>query len=541
MITVQNSQLNYKNLNQKSQSFKGIPDFAAQMGLEGLRFLNTNQAVGACVVDLSSMVIPRTAIDAKNRGPQAGLETGFREVVSVINHGAVGLVGLGAATLLAGGLNKQYGTNVGKLLVNNDAIDVCSQYWLKSSNDIEPYMKNVIKNLKGLNGSTWLKLNDKTVSEVYKIFKDSGFNIKPSKKGLTKEQIKIANQAREAIKAKFIESTGAEAAVKLAYKDSKGNEKFIVESLDTVLDTVSSLGRTFKDATENAAKDFDFTKFIDKLKVNKRTTALLGLSIPILVGVLTQPINRYLTKKRTGKDGFVGVDGREADKTAKFKLEKAAIAGGMGLFALKTISGNFANVLQKIQFTSIIPTLDQFKLIYGLTIMSRILSSRDKNELRESTIKDSLGFLNWLILGGMVSKLSARFLPGGKELINYVKPQGEKGIKHAWNWITKASVKTYDEVIKPNKFKNLKELFSATGDVAKQTKIKVGKLALSQVAGYLYSGVVLGVGIAKLNIFITKKINEKKKIAQPLPDNRAKFFGMQQKTGNKIFGNFKGV
>jgi hypothetical protein len=45
----------------------------------------------------------------------------------------------------------------------------------------------------------------------------------------------------------------------------------------------------------------------------------------------------------------------------------------------------------------------------------------------------------------------------------------------------------------------------------KATKGKVAKIAGSQVAGYLYSGLVLGVGIAKLNIFITKKINERKK------------------------------
>ena len=42
------------------------------------------------------------------------------------------------------------------------------------------------------------------------------------------------------------------------------------------------------------------------------------------------------------------------------------------------------------------------------------------------------------------------------------------------------------------------------------TKAKVAKIAGSQIAGYLYSGIVLGVGIAKLNIFITKKIQASK-------------------------------
>jgi len=44
----------------------------------------------------------------------------------------------------------------------------------------------------------------------------------------------------------------------------------------------------------------------------------------------------------------------------------------------------------------------------------------------------------------------------------------------------------------------------------KATKSKVAKIAGSQIAGYLYSGLVLGVGIAKLNIFITKKVQARK-------------------------------
>ena len=52
--------------------------------------------------------------------------------------------------------------------------------------------------------------------------------------------------------------------------------------------------------------------------------------------------------------------------------------------------------------------MNQFKFIYGMTIMSRIFAARDKNETRESVIKDTLGFANWLILGGFVSKLAAK-------------------------------------------------------------------------------------------------------------------------------------
>ncbi len=101
-----------ENNNKNKQSFKGA-DTAL---LTGLRALNNSPAVGACAVDLCSMVIPRTAIEAKNRGPQSGIETAFREGTSCFIHACVGLIGLGAATLLSGKFNKEYGIKAQNLL-----------------------------------------------------------------------------------------------------------------------------------------------------------------------------------------------------------------------------------------------------------------------------------------------------------------------------------------------------------------------------------------------------------------------------------------
>ena len=115
----------------------------------------------------------------------------------------------------------------------------------------------------------------------------------------------------------------------------------------------------------------------------------------------------------------------------------------------------------------------------------------------------------------MVSKLTARVL-GGKQLINNpVVQNGKKGIKYALKWLTKASVKSFDEVILPKaqdiikdgKVKSFSELYK-NADSAVKTQVK--KIAGAQIAGYLYSGIVLGVGISKLNIFITKTLNKNK-------------------------------
>ena len=204
-----------------------------------------------------------------------------------------------------------------------------------------------------------------------------------------------------------------------------------------------------------------------------------------------------------------------------------------------------SDLVSNIQFNSKVPTLNQFKFLYGFTIGSRFLSSRDSNELRESVIKDTLGYTNWLILGGMVSKLTARAL-GGKDLINNpIANEGKKGIGYAFKWLTKASVKSFDEVLLPKATEVIKdgkalkfsELFK-NADAA--TKTKVAKIAASQVAGYLYSGLVLGVGIAKLNIFITKKVQEKNKAQNPQANQKLEMVDIakMQAQQNPVFKDF---
>ena len=74
------------------------------------RYLATNQAIGANLVDLSFMVLPRTFNDGIKRGPAAGLETGRREIMGTVNDSCVGLFGAASGALIAGSLTKKYKT-----------------------------------------------------------------------------------------------------------------------------------------------------------------------------------------------------------------------------------------------------------------------------------------------------------------------------------------------------------------------------------------------------------------------------------------------
>ena len=57
----------------------------------------------------------------------------------------------------------------------------------------------------------------------------------------------------------------------------------------------------------------------------------------------------------------------------------------------------------------------------------------------------------------------------------------------------------------------LKDLDKLSPEIKKATKKKLGVLNKAQLAGYLFSGLVLGLGIPNLNIYITNKLDAKRK------------------------------
>ncbi len=488
-------------------SFKG----PATAALAGLRALNNSPAVGACAVDLCSMVIPRTYIEAKSRGPQSGIETFIREMTSNVIHACVGLIGLGSAILLSGKFNNKYSTKAQNIYASGETIQSISEIW-KNSNGQREFFNTFVNNIEGLNGTDWQGISDSAkdniVNKIVTLAKktENLANTKGPRKKLLAREVK---DIKSLITAEVTQNTGAQASFRL--KGING-AKDLSASFGVLLDNVVGVSNSFI----NKPKE-KLPQFIEALKKNKTASTLLGMGICAALCMSVQPINRYLTKKRTGSDGFVGVDNNkqsEGNKSQNYKKWKTLAGIVFPLAALRT-TGKYSDLVKNIQFNSKVPTINQFKFLYGLTIGSRLLSSRDGNELRESLIKDTLGFTNWLILGGMVSKLTARVL-GGKQLINNpVVQNGKKGIKYALKWLTKASVKSFDEVILPKaqdiikdgKVKSFSELYK-NADSAVKTQVK--KIAGAQIAGYLYSGIVLGVGISKLNIFITKTLNKNK-------------------------------
>ncbi len=501
--------------NIQNQSFKG----ASTGVLTGLRGLNNSPAVGACCVDLCSMVIPRTVVEIKNRGAQSGIETFFREASSCFIHACVGLIGLGAATLMSGKFNDKYKVKAQDIFASGDTIKNMSSIWENAQGNSQKFFDGFLDSIKGLSGSEWKIVSKEARPEVIENLIKLSAKTKElaSESGIEKKELsqEIKNIKRLVI-AQITKDTGAQVSYKIQASETS---KVVSSSLSELVDNAVSLSNSFK--TVSGEK---LPEFIKALAKNKTLSTGLGLGICAALCVSIQPLNRYLTKLRTGRDGFVGVENKGADDSKEFKTLKTIFGIGFPVFAISTI-GKLSDIASNVQFNSKIPSLNQFKLLYGLTIGSRFLAARDKNELRESVIKDTLGFTNWLILGGMVSKLTAR-ISGGSELINnpVAAENGKKGLKYAAKWLMHSSVKSFDEVLLPKvqeiskdgKMLKFSEIFKKADNL---TKTKIMKIAGAQIAGYLYSGIVLGVGISKLNIFITRKLEAKKNAYKQMQDN----------------------
>ena len=528
---------NPQTTNQQPQ-FKGAID-------SGLRYLATNQAIGANGVDFCFMVAPRTASDTIKRGPAAGLETFRREIMGTVNDSCIGLFGAASGAMIAYGLNKKYGLNVNKLFTAPETLNILAENkseQIKNNKTQVDYIKKTLSDVKAYNPTSaradsegFVKLSEKTIDEAAEFFDKALNNKELDFHNWTKE--KTAG-SRSVIINKITEDTGAQSRYILESTDraikSETNLKSLLNDIYIVSDSFNhdKVKDAFKKQIETgeAVKNNTFVKGVQKFM---KSRAGAGFAIASAVGLSVQPINMYLTKLKTGTDGFVGVEGRSKDNSSGFKglkvLSSAAffsmILATLNMSPLKFLTSP-SKFMDKMSFTGKMPTINQLKGVYGVTIISRIFSARDKDELREVLTKDTLGYLSWLVLGDIVNKLVADGLD--KTVMNYKRGfENANPFKRTFN----ASLKTRDEILIETLAQNgkettkqvdgktvaksfkemLKDVDTLEPQLKKLTKKRMRALNAAQVAGYLFSGLVLGLGIPNLNIYITNTLDKKRK------------------------------
>ena len=389
----------------------------------------------------------------------------------------------------------------------------------------------------------WVKLSEETIDKITAL----------QEKAIKAGEKELKGQDFEDVKNGVLSDLGVENNFRIVAKDGEKLHSSRY-SIDSIIESAHKLGTLF--SKENIAQEFknavklEDVNFAKALKSMNFKRSILGVAMGTLVGCSTQPINMWLTKRKTGSEGFVG--GGKKDDSFKFKMEKLGVALLFGAGVLASI-GNPKNLMKNLQFKGFTPTINQLKFIYGATIMSRFLSARNENELKEASIKDILGFTNWLILGNFVQKLVVQSLDKSGTLIKKDTLTGNK----VMNWIQNSFIKTRDEVLhealgkdafKDGKALKFNEMMKAISN-NKEAKKKIRILTLAQLAGYAYSGLVLGIGIPKLNIYLTNRRMAKQKAAEEQqnnvqaddkmlsPQNR-EFLG-KNFTGNGIFAQMK--
>ena len=547
-------QIQQNNIQRKDSKGDNKPQFKGGVDTF-LRFLATNQGVGANLTDLCFMVIPRAASDAR-RGPEAFVETTRREASGTANHSLIGAYGLlgGSIAVMLMGIDKKYGISANSIMTAPETINILAEnkarQMMNGKSQID-YLVETFSHLKAYNPTSkfadaegFVKISRETIEEVAKIMDSSINNV---------ENFKVWH--------KKTPKNSFDSVVNLITKDTGAQSKYILESLEkplqeggkaltsetslqTLLEDMFKVSQTFnKEEVVNSFKEqikngktIKDNAYVKKLSKFMKTRSVAGFILGSAIGMSIQPLNIYLTKLKTGSDGFVGVEGRTKDNSNGFKALKIASAGAFGGLTLATLGTGFKGFMDKMSFKGFWPTINQLKGIYGLTIMSRLLATRDKDELREALTKDTLGFLSWLVLGDIVNKLTAYALDD-KKIENTVFNSSEQKAKGLWQTLKytfKSKLKTRDEIlietlsannidvvkregndVIAKKFKEMmKDLDQLPEEIRNSAKKRLKTLNKAQFAGYLFSGLVLGLGIPNLNIYITNKLDAKRKAKQ---------------------------
>ena len=514
----------------KNKNVSNTPAFKGFWN-KSYKFLADEPVWGATIIDLTAMVAPRTWTDGKNRGFNAGFETGFRESESSGNDAAVGLYGVAAGSMIAGAINKKYGVKVNKIFASTDASHVYTAKWDKNAGNMDNYIKDIVDNIEAFNPDS-SRADSKGFVRIPEEHKQGIIeDLKTIANAAPDKMNKVWKETKDNLAGKMLDALGVEDKLKLVHKEA-GVEKATSSNAKILMENFYHMTKAFK-SNKVASKTGEFLKDYHKFG-NLRTA--IGIFIAGIFAVGAQPLNVYLSKKRTGTDGFVGVEGRKKDNSLGFKALKTASSIGMigimlaALGALPKNPKKFKDIpklfLEKNQYKGKNPTINQFKTVFGLAITSRLFTSRDKDEHREVVTKDVLGFFNWLMLGNVFNKLIIHKFQNkdANMLKREPLPKNANWWQKTVNFLD-SSIATHSEVaikglkketgiksiIKPDgKAMTFNEIFKALPKKG-QARKNLRLLNFAQLGGYIYSAVVLGFGIPHLNIYMTNMSDKRKK------------------------------
>ena len=468
---------------------------------QGLAALSTNPMLNASLVDVFAMGLPRTIVEYKERNKYAGFEMAFREFTGTfIACFSAGLFGQMINKTMSKRIQPEIKVNENSWASNN-TIDVLNQINKSGKN----YSKNIFNSLSGLNKNeeqAWNKINWNKI-EWYN--KEAWNNLKWDNKEFEGVHNKIKSE--KSIIETFDKLISDK---KLSKNDSKNLQNILTERVinavgaesnitlksgnKSITSTVQNILRDSIDMGKNVFSAKESEKTIVKLKKLNKVKTLGALTLSIVLALTNQAINRYITQKRTGSKEFVGNmdyeshigNNSQTDKKKNLNFNKVLASAGFVAMLAKVMNiKNTKDFFKKLEFTGPTTSGNAIKTVYGALILGRFFASKDNTELRETVVRDYLGFLNWLVLGGFVAKGVGNLLDKDRKTLFNTSKEG-KGVKH---WLNDVSLKTHSEIV-------------AQG--GKDIKKNLRKLNVAHISGLAYSALMLGILLPKLNISMTK-------------------------------------
>lgn len=317
-------------------------------------------AVKFTVLSGLTMGIPKTIVDF-SRNDAMGWESVRYEAGGIaFNYLLPGFIAFGIAKaaekfISPSGVSSSF-------WIDNNNIDALYANWKNSGNNTYKFIENTLKEIRveGQKPDFSNEIYTKYAKQLEIIIKGNGLTKKGQKRrlGVIKRNLSRELGTRDRIDLK---SSG------------------INTSVDKLVDNIFDLsGKIFTSSEELTEKAIQKLKRVNNIK----TIGALGLA-----GALTfslQYINRFITKKQTGIEGYVGYSDLKQDKhDVSFK--------GYGF------DGFYPNNTQIAGFMA------------PASYIGTVAASRDQNEFKEKAIRGGVALVNLFFIPGIAGKVAGLF------------------------------------------------------------------------------------------------------------------------------------
>lgn len=480
-VSVDKNQYSPQNrrMHNANPNFTGLGELA----MKAIQLCEREPMVNVTALDLSTAIIPRSIVETvvvPNRQDEngnkkkelnffAGFEAFRRESSGLIVNCIIpSFIVMGAAKLLKkpvlkGDFKKAdfvHNWSNTEALKKIESLYCATDSSASIDKRVAQTFRNMLNNLEGLDGAQVKSFDgligadkknfDNIVERLTKLVTSDEFD----KKEFKAVYEEIANKTNITENIRF----------------KNDNGKYFSSNLKSLCDdTIKTLRGIYKENITDSKRLGDYFTKATKM-VNAKSLAGLGVIIPLAISM--QPINRWITRKNSGRKGApMSADFQnkhdavmsDEQKASLFRQKIISIGSMLGVSMLSMMKLPTLSMLKEmIQFKGIFPSMDQARLISTATFASRMGASEDENELRESTIRDIATFASFYFLGDYAAKGIAsgietyydkKAVKTGDDslrvtLLNRHKVLDKDAnmLKKFWNWVKNTSLKSTDEL-----------------------------------------------------------------------------------------------